>query len=156
MNRVRLIDAPEENRTTATLAASLVARWSLLAATSGATGAASFLGGLAALGREVSGTADGARVRHALARHRAGANGKRLWDLLRMCEWTRVAPPAPVLDQLRNDVALLLAADLEDALALMPMPSLAAPQPEGSEEEEATFLDAAVGAWAFCRELANT
>jgi hypothetical protein len=158
MNRVQLIDAPDENRTTATLMASLAARWGLFAATSGATTVASFLGGLADLGRRMSGSADGARMRHALARHRAGANGKRLWEVMRIREWTRVSPPAPVLDQLRNDVALLLAADLDDALELMPMPSLAAAStPEREEDDaEATFLDFAVGLWAFCRELVQT
>lgn len=157
MNRIQLVDLPDENRTTATLAASLAARWSLLAVTSGAAAAASFIGGLAELGRRASETADGARMRHALARHRAGANGKRLWEMMRIGDWTRVAPSTPVLDQLRNDVALVLAADLEDALALMPMPSLATAQSEtGGEDVEATFLDFAVGLWVFCRELVQT
>jgi hypothetical protein len=63
-------------------------------------------------------------------------------------------PPAPVLDDLRNDLALLLADDLEPALrsgrenASTMTTELAPAEPVG-------FVDLMVGLWAWGRELAS-
>lgn len=150
--RVRLVDPPDESRTTATLVASLTARLAVLHAISGSTAVASLVSGFAALGREAGRSAEGARLRDALARGRAGMNGEALWKTLRLEEWTATAPPSPVLDQLRNDLALLLAGDLEETLALLPIPGQAA---GAAEDAPATFLDCVLGLWAFSRELVH-
>ncbi|HEX2045023.1 MAG TPA: hypothetical protein VHF23_05280 [Gaiellaceae bacterium] len=156
-DRVRLVDAPDESgRTTATLLASLAARLATLLAISGSDAIGSLTAGFAALGREVGKTAPGARLRSALETGRPGANGNALWSALRIEEWASSLPPSPVLDQLRNDVALLLADDLEETLELLPIPGAAAGARGSAEPEAATFLDFAVGFWWFCREVAST
>lgn len=153
--RVRLVDAPDESgRTTATLLASLAARLATLFAISGSDAIGSLTAGFAALGREAAKSAEGARLRQALAAGRPGANGNALWSALRIDEWASSMPPSPVLDQLRNDVALLLADDLEETLELLPIPGAAAGARGSDESEPATFLDFAVGFWWFCREVA--
>jgi hypothetical protein len=156
-DRVRLVDAPEESgRTTATLLASLAARLATLFAVSGSDAIGSLTAGFAALGRDVAKSADGARLRRALEAGRPGANGNALWSALRIDEWASSVPPSPVLDQLRNDVALLLADDLEETLELLPIPGTSAGAQGSGEPETATFLDFAVGFWWFCREVAST
>jgi hypothetical protein len=151
--RVRLADAPDEGRTTATLVASLAARLGTLHVISGSTAVASLVQGFAALGREVSRSAEGARLRRALESGRAGMNGDALWTALRLGDWTAGVPPSPVLDQLRNDLALLLAGDLAETLALLPIPGQPAGAAGGDDGEPATFLDCALGLWAFSSEL---
>lgn len=150
----RLVDAPDESRTPATLVASLAGRLGVLPLISGATAVGSLVSGFAALGREVARTAEGARLRRALEAGRPGANGPALWHALRIDELAAAAAPAPVLDQLRNDLALLLAGDLDETLELLPIP----PQPAGAAAPDAgprpEFLDCALGMWAFGRELA--
>jgi hypothetical protein len=120
---------------------------------SGADAIGSLTAGFAALGREVSRSAEGARVRKALEGGRAATNGNALWSALRISEWASGLPASPVLQHLRNDLALLLADDLEDTLELLPIPS----QPVGAQplenSESATFLDCVVGLWAFSTEL---
>jgi len=153
--RVRLADAPDEGRTTATLVASLAARLATLHVISGSTAIASLVQGFAALGREVSRSAEGARLRQALERGRAGMNGDALWTALRLGDWTAGVPPSPVLDQLRNDLALLLAGDLEDTLALLPIPGQPAGAGGAADDGAATFLDCTLGLWAFSRELVH-
>lgn len=153
--RVRLVDAPEEaGRTTATLVASLAARLGTLFVVSGADAVGSLVAGFCALGREVSQTAEGARLRAALERGRVGANGAAVWQTLKIGNWVSTVPPSPVLDQLRNDVAVLLADDLIETLELLPIPGepagLGAP---GLGEWE--FPDLVVGLWAFSRELVD-
>ena len=151
--RARLVDAPDEpGRTTATLVASLAARLGTLYLVSGADAVGSLAAGFAALGREVARTAEGARLREALERGRPGANGKAIWSTLQTGRWVSSTPPSPVLDQLRNDVALLLADDLDDTLALMPIPG----EPAGQRAQpptESAFPDLVLGLWAFSREL---
>jgi hypothetical protein len=150
---VRLVDAPEDSgRTTATLVASLAARLGVLHLVSGSDAVGSLAAGFAALGREVAKTADGARLRRALEGGEAGSNGDVLWSTLRIESWVSSAPPTPVLDQLRNDVALLLADDLRETLELMPIPA----EPAGERADppaESTFADLVLGLWAFSREL---
>jgi hypothetical protein len=153
MSRIRLADAPDEGRTTVTLVASLTARLATLHVISGGTAVAALVQGFAALGREVGRSAEGARLRRALESGRAGMNGDALWTALRLGDWTAGVPPSPVLDQLRNDLALLLAGDLEETLALLPIPGQPAGAAGAADDGVATFLDFALGLWAFSREL---
>lgn len=152
---VSLIDvADESGRSTATLLASLSARLGILHAVSGAQAVGSILAGIAALGREVSATADGARLRRALETGRPALNGEAIWRTLRIGDLATSQPPTPVLDQMRNDVALLLADDLQETLELLPIP----PEMTGMRNEQtdlppAAFLDFVVGYWALSREV---
>jgi len=156
-NRVRLVDdADGPGRTTATLLASLAARLGVLHFISGADAIGSLTAGFAALGREVSQTAKGAQIRKAIETGRAGANGNALWKSLLIQDWASTLPPSPVLDQLRNDVALLLADDLEETLERMPIPSQNVGMRDSQELETATFLDCLVGLWAFSKELVRS
>ncbi|HEX2093433.1 MAG TPA: hypothetical protein VHG28_13595 [Longimicrobiaceae bacterium] len=153
-DRLRLVDAPDESRTTTTLVASLAGRLGVLPLVSGAMAVGSLVSGFAALGRQVGRTVEGAQLRRALEAGRPGVNGPVLWRALRLDELAASAAPSPVLDQLRNDLALLLAGDLDETLALMPIP----PQPAGASVPDAgprpEFLDCMLGMWAFGRELA--
>lgn len=152
--RVRLIDAADEpGRTTATLVASLAARLGVLHLMSGADAVGAMTAGFAALGREVSRTAEGARLREAIEAGRPGMNGSALWKGLHIEKWISSMPPSPVLDQLRNDLALLLVDDLEDTLQLMPIPGQSVGAEGAKEPEAATFADCLLGLWAFSTEL---
>jgi hypothetical protein len=153
-NRVQASDgADEPGRTTATLFASLAARLAVLHLISGAEAIGSLTAGFAMLGREVSRTAKGARLRKAIEAGRPLANGNAIWKSLRIGEWASSMPPTPVLDQLRNDVALLLADDLEDTLEFMPVPDEGFMMQKTMKPEEATFIDYLLGMWAFSSEL---
>ncbi len=155
--RARLVDAAGEGgRTTATLVASLAARLATLHYVTGASAVGSLVAGFTALGREVSRTAEGARLRKALEAGRPGVNGPLLWDELRITDWISSAPPSPVLDQLRNDMALLLAGDLQETLELLPIPGDMAGSGAEADDEEVHALDCIVGLWAFSRELIRT
>lgn len=153
---VRLLDAPDESRTTVTLLASLTGRLAALQVVTGSVAVGSLVAGFCALGRSVSATAEGARLRAAIEQSRVGANGAALWKALRLDLWATSVPPSPVLDQLRNDTSLLLAEDVEQSLLLLPVPS----QPAGTfggedpwSERNAEFLDCLVGMWAYGREV---
>jgi hypothetical protein len=151
--RFRLADPPDESRSTATLIASLGARISMLTMISGAGAIGSLMSGLAALGRVMSRTAEGARLRRALESGRAGHNLDALWKALRIDTWASGVAPTPVIDHLRNDLALLLAPDLDQTLALLPIPG----QPRGGTEEQddvpANGLDCLMGLWFYSREI---
>jgi hypothetical protein len=152
--RVRLADTADgPGRTPASLVASLSARFVALYVSSGSDTIASLTAGFAALGREVSKTAEGMRLRQALASSRAGANGHLLWTKLRLAEWTSGIFPSPVLDQLRNDMALLLAEDLNQVLDVLPLPSSPVGLDAFGESPRVEFLDVLLGLWAFSREL---
>ena len=155
MSRVRLVDAAGgPGRTTATLVASLAARLGTLHFVSGAAAVGSLVAGFAALGRELRQTAPGARLHHAIETARAGTNGDALWSALKISDWASGLPPSPILDHLRNDLALLLADDLEDTLALLPIPGEAAgAQAPVDDEQPASFADCVLGLWAFAREI---
>lgn len=156
-NRVQLIDEAEgPGRTTATLVASLTARLATLSLVSGADAIGSLTAGFAVLGREVSRSAEGARLRRALEASRAGNNGNALWRALRMKTWLAGMPASPVIEQLRNDFALLLANDLNDVLAVLPIPAQSAPSSVKDDQEPYSFLDCALGLWAFSAELVRS
>lgn len=150
---VRLLDAPDEpGRTTATLVASLTARLAALYLVSGADAVGSLAAGCCALGRDIRRTADGARLAHAIESGRPGTNGEALWSTLSIGRWLSATPPAPVVDQLRNDTALLLADDLATTLELLPIPG----EPAGDRAQplgDWTVTDLILGLWAFSREL---
>jgi hypothetical protein len=155
-DRIRLVDAPEEaGRTTATLVASLAARLATLYAVSGAAAVGSMVAGFAAIGREASQTAEGASLRRALERGRVASNGRALWAAMRIGQWASLVPAAPLLDQLRNDMALLLAPNLEETLGLMPIPGEAAGAAGAADEPPSDFLDCIIGMWAFSREMVS-
>ena len=151
--RVRLADAEEEARTTATLVASLAARIGMLAMISGASAVGSLMAGFAAVGRRISATAEGARLRRALEAGRAGANVSALWKALRIDDWASGVAPSPVMDHLRNDLALLLAGDLEETLALLPIPGHPAGGAAQVEDAASSGLDCLVGMWYYSREM---
>jgi hypothetical protein len=151
--QVALVDAPESaGRTTATLLGSLTARLAALHLISGADALGSLVAGYAALGREVARTAEGARMKRALESGRAGRNGDLLWSRLRLVDWASTMAPSPVLDQLRNDAALLLADDVETTLDLLPIPGEIAGSPAALDERW-TFADFLLGFWAFSAEV---
>ncbi len=152
--RVRLVDgAAGPGRTTATLVASLAARLGTLHVVSGAQAVGSLVAGFAALGRAVAGTVAGARLKQAIEAGRAGTNGEALWSALGIDEWSAGLPPSPVLDHLRNDLALLLADDLEDTIDLLPIPGELAGTDAPDDGAGPTFADCVLGLWAFAREL---
>lgn len=152
--RVRLVDAPVgPGRTTATLVASLAARLATLHFVTGAQAVGSLVAGFAALGRAVAGTVEGARLKQAIDAGRAGTNGDAVWSALQIGEWTAGLPPSPVLDHLRNDLALLLADDLEDTIDLLPIPGEAAGTQAQDDDVAPTFADCVLGLWAFAREI---
>lgn len=155
MSRVRLVDAASgPGRTTATLVASLAARLGTLHFVSGGAAVGSLVAGFAALGRELRRTAPGARLHRAIESARAGTNGEALWSALKISDWASGLPPSPILDHLRNDLALLLADDLEDTLGLLPIPGEAAgEQAPADDGQPASFADCMLGLWAFAREI---
>lgn len=152
----RLVDAPgEQGRTTVSLLGSLAARLATLLTTSGSDAVGSMTAGYAALGRAAAHTAEGARMRDAIERSRAGANGDAIWRALKMDTWASSLPPAAVLQQFHNDVALLAAEDLERALEL----PLAPAEPHGMDDaplpEASEFADYLLGMWVFGRAVAG-
>ena len=156
-SRVQLIDESEgPGRTTATLVASLTARLAALRVISGADAIGSLTAGFAALGREVSRTAEGMRLRRGLEAGRPGNNGNALWSALRMNTWLAGMPPSPVINQLHNDIALLLTDDLERTLAVLPIPSQTTTANAVEESDPYTFLDCALGLWAFSAQLVRS
>jgi hypothetical protein len=155
-DRVKLIDAPDESgRSTATLIASLAARLATLYAVSGAAAVGSMVAGFAAIGREASRTAEGAKLRAALARGRVASNGDALWSTLRIRQWASLVPAAPLLEQMRNDMSLLLAPNLEETLSLLPIPGEPAGAAGTIDGPPTEFLDCVVGMWAYSREMTN-
>ena len=146
----RLLDVPgEQGRTSVSLLGSLAARLATLIATSGSDAVGSITAGYAALGRAAALTAEGARMRDAIERSQAGANGEAIWRALKIDTWVSSLPPAAVLGQFHNDVALLAADDLAQALEL----PLAPAEPHGAADaplpEPSEFADYLVGMWVF-------
>ena len=145
--------ADDDPRNTANLLGSLAARLGTLFAVSGADAMGAQIAGFAAVGRQMSRTADGARMRAQLERSRGAINGEAIWQRLQIDEWLSGAPPSPVLEDLANDLALLLAADLPDALHAFDNGALPIPRAELPEPERVHVLDALIGIWAVARQL---
>lgn len=155
--RIRLVDNIDEaGRSTATLLASLAARLGVLHALSGADAIGSLAAGICALGRESARTADGARLAAALRAGRPGRNAERVWSALHIGDWLTSLPASPVLDQQRNDLALLLVADLDETLDLLPIPGESAGGGDGANTVQANPIDYIVGLWALAGELLHS
>jgi hypothetical protein len=152
--KASLIDVEDSaGRTTASLLAALVSRLGVLHFISGADVVQSLISGFSALGREVSKSSEGAALHQALCATQVASNGQLVWTALRIENGASTAVPSPVLEQLRNDVALLLAEDLESVISMMPIPpeapSGALPEPQ----ETVTFMDFLLGYYTFSKEL---
>lgn len=150
---VEFDDTSGAQRTTATLLQALVARLQTLQVVTGTQALGSLVAGLAQLGQQAAATAEGARVRAALSQTRVGANGQALWSSLGMEAAWSAFPPAPVLEDVRNDLALLLATDL--AAVLAELDAVDASQSIGPlrEPQPIDCLDLVVGMWAYAREI---
>jgi hypothetical protein len=152
--RVRLADlADGPGRTPASLVASLSARFVALYVSSGSETIASLTAGSAALGREVSRTAEGSVYGRPWPPAGREPTAISVWSKLRLAEWTSGIFPSPVLDQLPNDMALLLAEDLNQVLDALPLPSSPVGLEAIGESPRVEFLDVLLGLWAFSREL---
>lgn len=145
----------EQGRTTVSLLGSLAARLSSLLATSGSDVVGSMTAGYVALGRAAAGTVEGARLRDAIVRSRAGENGAAIWRHLQMDKWVASLPPADVLAQFNNDVALLAADDLDAALELPIAPAEPYGRDDAPRPRPAEFADYLVGMWLFGRSVAD-
>lgn len=154
---LRLIDSADEaGRTTATLFASLATRMIALHYTSGVSVVGSTLAGLAEAGREISKTAEGARLRRALEASGVRDNGEMLWKALRVAGWTEGMPVSPVLDHVRNDLALLLADDLAETIDNVPAPPETRVGRSAGRPAEINFLDTMLGLWVYSREIVRS
>jgi hypothetical protein len=142
-------------RTTGTLLASLVVRVRTLALLSGSQAVGSLVAGAAELGRQVSASAEGARIRSALERTRPGINAEALWSTLGLGDLASILPPTPVLEDLRNDIALLVAPDLDQALVELDEGSVSSGIGLVREPRPVGVLDFLVGLWALARFLGD-
>lgn len=151
---IRLIDPPEDaGRTTASLFASLASRLIALHYTSGVSVIGSTMAGLAEAGREISKTAEGARIRRALEASAVKENGELLWNALRVTGWTEGMPAAPLLDHIRNDLALLLAPDLAETIENVPAPLETKVHRSSTLPASINFIDSLMGLWIHSREI---
>ncbi len=150
---IELDDVGGSRRDTSAALGSLIARINTLHVVSGAQAVGSLVAGLAALGRAASRTAEGARVRESLTATRVGVNGEALWSTLGVdAAWSSI-PPSPVLEDLRNDLALLLANDLEAVLAEVDLVQPGDHIGPLREPQACDCVDLVVGLWAYSREL---
>ncbi len=140
-------------RTTGTLVTSAAERLASLWFVSGADAVGAQLAGFVALGRQVSATADGARLRRALELGRAGTNCDALWTRLGIGKWLASASPSPLLDELHNHIALLVATDLFDVLDLNPGNSKLQPSAPQGPIGDCEAIDCLMGLWAFGRQV---
>jgi hypothetical protein len=151
---VRLVDIPgETGRTTVALIGSLAARLAVLNTVTGGDAIGSLTAGYAALGRHVAATSEGAQLKAAIESCRAGANGEAIWDRLLMRQWASSYPPTPVLQELRNDLALLAAEDIDAVLALPLAPTESMGADESAKPAPSSFSEYLLGMWAFAREV---
>lgn len=141
-------------RSTSDLVGSLLARAATLGVVTGGQALASLVAGLAALGREAATTtSDGARLREALLESRIAANGEALWARLGTGDALAAAPPSPILEDLRNDVALLLAHDLDAVLADIDMIEPSEHIGPLAEPDRADCVHLIIGLWAYASEI---
>lgn len=142
-------------RSTTTLLESLVARLTTLTVVSGADAVGSLMAGFAALGREASQTAEGARIWEALSAGRTATNIAMLWSRLGIDAAVSRMPPTPVLSDLRNDVALLVAPDLAAGLDQVEARASDASIGPVRSPEPVNPIEVLVGLWAFGGELSG-
>ncbi len=98
------------------------------------------------------GTAEGARVREAVLATRIASNGDALWARLGMHAAWSVFSPTPVLEDVRNDLALLLADDLSAALADIDSVDPAERIGPLRVPEPIECVDVIIGMWAYSRD----
>jgi hypothetical protein len=154
---VRLVDPEgDSDRTTAALISSLATRLIILHYTSGVSVVGSLLAGLSLAGREAARTAEGARLRAALAASPAARNGEAIWAALRIGDMAAGLPATPVIEHVRNDLALLLAPDLTETLGEIPVPPALKSRGANAPPGEANFLDCMLGLWAHAREITRS
>ncbi|SRR5579883_252481 len=139
-------------RSTKNLLASLHSRLTILRYISGGEALGSIIAGMAKLGKEVSQTTEGLRLRNALESKHHTSNGRALWQKLRISDWLGNTIPSPVLDQLQNDVALVLSNDLHSelqAFTVYDRPTTCLTDDMGKIEID--YLDVTIGLWAYSR-----
>jgi hypothetical protein len=152
--KVRLVDPEgDADRTTAALISSLATRLIILHYTSGVSVIGSLLAGLTLAGHEAARSVEGARLRRALAASPAARNGEAVWRALRIGDMAAGLPATPVIEHVRNDLALLLAPDLEEALGETPAPPALRSRSADTALGEANFLDCLLGLWIHAREI---
>jgi hypothetical protein len=79
-----------------------------------------------------------------------------VWSALGIGAWTSLHAPSPILDQLRNDIALLLADDLDVTFPQPPMPNPPAgarASNDAADTQPVEFADYLLGMWAFAVEV---
>jgi hypothetical protein len=153
--RLQLLDLPTgPGRSTATLLDSLAGRLAFVHRMSGAELLGSLTAGYAALGRQVARTADGARLRAGLEASPVAANGELLWQALGIDRLATEVGATPVLRQLRNDLALALADDLDDALEDAPPTRHGTTGSEDDTDGGApAYVDHLLGLYAYAVEV---
>lgn len=121
---------------------------------SGSEAVGSLIAGYAKVGRDAARTARGSRLAAALRAGRPGTNGEAVWSALGIDVMAQ-ALPSPVLDHLRNDLALLMADDLAAALRDPFVAERVERDPGGGDDaaEPVDDIDYLVGMWAFSREV---
>ena len=65
-------------------------------------------------------------------------------------------PATPILEHVRNDLALLLAEDLAEALAQPPAPRALGSRDAAGPPGNANFLDTMLGLWVHAREITRS
>ena len=88
-------------------------------------------------------------MRRVLEQTRAGVNAETLWSALELGHLASLVPPTPVLGDLRNDIALLVADDLPQAVAMLDESSLESGMGLVREPQPFDVLDFLVGLWAL-------
>jgi hypothetical protein len=155
--RARLVDPEgDADRTTAALVSSLATRLIILHYTSGVSVIGSLLAGLNLAGREAARTAEGTRLRRALLASPASRNGAALWAALRIGDMAAGLPATPIIEHVRNDLALLLAPDLAETLGSVPIPPPLRSRGADAPMGEANFIDCLLGLWAHSREITRS
>ena len=154
--QVRLVDEPDRaGRTTAALVASLTGRLTALSLVSGADVVGALAAGIAALGRQSSDTVEVARLREGLVHGRPATNAALIWQQLGIDRWLATMPASAVLDQLRNDAALLLVDDLAETFELPPLVA----EPTGADRpttpERIDPVDLLVGMWVLASDTVD-
>lgn len=155
---IDLVDAEGgSSRRTTTMLAALLARSATLATVSGGQAMASITAGLAELGRQAAETEEGRRVRQALDEGRPGTNLRLLFDELGFGDLASLSPPTPLLEDFANDLALLVAPDLADAIGRAKVGALG---DTGLGELRlggpVDPIDFVVGLWLFSREVVDS
>ncbi|WP_421741260.1 hypothetical protein [Cellulomonas sp.] len=153
---VRLVDEPDRaGRTTAALVASLSGRLAALSLVSGADVVGALAAGVAALGRQAAETTEGRRLRDGLAHGRPATNAALLWKQLGIERWLSTMPPSRVLDQLRNDAALLLVDDLAETFELPPLVAEPTGADRPADPARIDPLDLMVGMWVLATDTVD-